>query len=142
MAKLEIEGIDELNAAFNRLSKVPDEVVLKAVTQMAEFAAQKIKESGETYQIHGDESVHILDKIAVRKPKRTAMGGYADVAFSGSRRKGESRTTNSAIAFLNEFGKRKQQARPFVGNAMNKQADAIAKHADALLEWMEKEFTK
>ena len=70
-------------------------------------------------------------------------GGYADVTFSGSRTRSGKSTRNAEIAFINEYGKRSQQARPFVGQAMEQNADAIANAgAEVLLEWTEKEFAK
>lgn len=144
MAKLKLDGYQDLIDAFGRLSDMPDNVTEKALTAMEEVAADRIRKSGETYRVRDRNSdVHILDKIKVNKPKKTESGGYADVTFSGSRTRHGNQTRNAEIAFVNEYGKRNQQARPFVGEAMDKNADAIAKAgADVILEWTEKEFVK
>lgn len=142
MPRLDLIGFDELTAAFDKISNVPEEVQIKALTAMEEIAATKIKSSGEAYGVRDPESsVHILDNIKMNKPKKTDTGGYADVTFSGTRPNGSGTVRNAEIAFIQEYGKRNQQARPFIGEAMNKNVDAIAKAgAEVILEWTEHNF--
>lgn len=142
MPRLELSGFDELTAAFDRISDVPEEVQMKALTAMEEIAATKIKASGESYGVRDPESSsHVLDSIKMNKPKKTDTGGYADVTFSGTRTRSGKQVRQAEIAFINEYGKKNQQARPFVGEAMNKNADAIVRAgADVILDWTEKNF--
>lgn len=142
MPRLDLTGLDELLKAFENISEVPDSVVERALTEMETIAAEEIKSSGERYGVRDHESnVHILDKIKMNKPKRTESGGYADVTFEGTRQRGGTKTRNAEIAFINEYGKRNQQSRPFIGEAMNKKAKEIVQTgADIITEWMEKEF--
>lgn len=144
MARLELDGYDDLLRAFDNISNIPETVQTKALTAMETIAAEKIKSSGEAYGVRDPESdVHVLDNIKMNKPKKTETGGYADVTFSGSRSRNGRSTRNAEIAFINEYGKKSQQARPFVGEAMNKNADAIAKAgAEIILEWTENTFSK
>ena len=144
IAKLDLTGYDALLDAFDRLSEIPDSVVNKALTEMETIAASEIKSSGERYGVRDRESnVHVLDKIKINKPKRTASGAYADVTFSGSRTRGKTSTRNAEIAFINEYGKRNQHARPFVGEAMEKNAERIAQTGEKIIgEWMEQEFKR
>lgn len=141
MARLELDGYDDLIKAFGKLSDVPEDVQMKTLRAMEEVAADKIKASGEAYRVRDTGTV--LDSIKMNKPKKTDSGGYADVTFSGSRTRNGNQTRNAEIAFINEYGKKNQQARPFVGEAMNKNADAIANAgAEVLLGWTEKEFQR
>lgn len=142
--RLDVRGFDGLIDAFEHLMDVPDSVVEDALTVMETIAAKEIRTSGENYGVRDPESsVHVLDKIKVNKPKRTKEGGYADVTFSGTRTRNGKQTRNAEIAFINEYGKRNQQARPFVGEAMNKNAEKIVQAgANVIGEWMEKEFSK
>lgn len=144
MPRLDLSGYDELVKAFDDISDVPEEIQMKALTAMEEIAASKIKASGEAYRVRDPESnVHVLDSIKMNKPKKTDSGGYADVTFSGSRTRHGTTTRNAEIAFVNEYGRRKQNARPFVGEAMNKNADAIARAgAEVILEWTENKFSR
>ena len=73
-----------------------------------------------------ESEVHILDKISKAKAKLTASGGYQEITFSGSRRRGNTTTRNAEIAFVNEYGKRGQQPRPFIGQAMTANEEQIA----------------
>ena len=142
IANLEITGLDELNEAFRKISEIPFEVTSKALTSMATVAASKIKQSGETMRIRDSESnEHILDKIKVSKPKKTDSGGYAEIGFSGTRRRGRQSTSNSYIAFVNEYGKRGQATRPFVSTAIEQNQNAIASPGEEIiLGWIEKNF--
>ncbi len=144
MATLKIEGMDGLNAAFGRIQNVPADAKTKALSDMADIAAAAIRRSGEAMGVRDPESeVHILDKISKAKARMTASGGYQDITFSGSRRRGNTTTRNAEIAFVNEYGKRGQQARPFIGQAMTQNEEKIAAAGgDALGDWIENELTK
>lgn len=142
MASLEFSGLDELSAAFQRLENIPESVTTKALTEMGEVAFARIKRTGESMGARDPESnVHILDKMTLTKPKLTNDGGYAEVTFSGSRTRGNTRTRNAEIAFINEYGKRGQEARPFIGTAMSQAEKAITDAgAEVLGDWIEKTF--
>ena len=144
MAKLDIEGMDELNAALGRIASVPQSVTGQALGEMAAIAAAAIKRTGESMGVRDPESnVHILDKITTTKPKFTPAGGYQDITFSGTRRRGSTTTRNAEIAFINEYGKRGQPARPFMGRAMTENEAKIADAGGEVLgDWIEKEFNR
>ena len=144
MARLEIQGMDDLSAAFGRLQDVPPDVKTRALNEMADVAAAGIRRSGEALGVRDPESeVHILDKIAKAKPKLSSTGGYQDITFSESRRRGHTTTRNAEIAFINEYGKRGQPARPFIGQAMTANEEKIAAAGgDVLGDWIENEFNR
>lgn len=142
MASFEFSGFDELDAALNRLGQPPDEVKTKALTEMAKVAAGKIKNQGEALGVRDPESdVHILDKIKVNKPKLNAAGGICTITFAGTRSRGRKRVRNAEIAFINEYGTREQNARPFIGQAMTQNEKAIVDPgAEIIGDWIEKTF--
>lgn len=144
MATLDLQGFDDLNEAFNRIADIPPAVTSKALRAMGTVAAKEIKNSGESMHVRDPESdVHILDKIQVNEPKITADGGVAYITFKGSRRRGEKSTRNAGIAFENEYGKKRQTARPFVGTAMSKKEEQIAEPGIEIIgDWIENEFEK
>ena len=144
MARLELEGLDELSEAFRRIGNVPDDVKTDALEKMGDIAFARIRREGEAMGVRDPESdVHILDKMKLTKPKLTQEGGYAEVTFSGTRTRGNVKTRNAEIAFVNEYGKRGQSARPFIGNAMSQSEKAIADAGGEVLgDWMEREFEK
>ena len=142
MATLELTGFDDLADAFRRISEIPFEVTSDALDAMAAVAADQIRSTGESMGVRDPESdVHILDRIKPRKPKQTEYGGYEMISFTGTRRRGNTTTRNAEIAFVNEYGKRGQPARPFIGTAMNRGADQIQDQAEKVIgDWIEKEF--
>lgn len=141
MATLELTGFDELAKAYLRIIEIPWPVLEKSLDEMAEAGLQAIKSQGETMGVRDPESdIHILDKLKRKKAQKTDSGGYEDVIFSGSRERNGKRTANAVIAFENEYGNRRQVARPFVDLGLNRQEDEITKSADSLLDWMESEF--
>lgn len=144
MARLEMSGFDELNDAFARIADIPEDVTVRALDSMAQVAAVKIKASGESMGVRDPEStVHILDVIKRGKAKTTAEGGYEDITFAGTRQRAGKRVRNAEIAFVNEYGTRHQQARPFISQAMQQNEAAIAAPgAEIIGDWIETNFQK
>ena len=142
MASFELVGLDDLNDALHRLGQPPDEVKAKALTEMAKVASGKIKSQGEAMGVRDPESdVHILDKIKVNKPKLNKDGGICTITFAGTRSRGRKRVRNAEIAFVNEYGSRKQRARPFIGQALTQSEQAIVEPgAEIIGDWIEKTF--
>ena len=142
MASFSVSGMDELQAAFGRISDIPWDVTEEALNGMAAVAAVKVKEQGESMGIRDPESsVHILDTIKPVKAKKDDSGGHQDITFAGKRTRHGKQTRNAEIAFINEFGKDGQPARPFIGNGMAKNDEAITDPgAKVIGDWIEKTF--
>ena len=65
------------------------------------------------------------------------------ISFTGTRRRGNTTTRNAEIAFVNEYGKKGQPARPFIGTAMSRNEEAITAPAEKVIgDWIEEEFSK
>lgn len=144
MASFNVSGMDELQAAFGRIENIPWEVTEKALGKMADVAAAKVKAQGENMGVRDAESAeHILDRIKPAKAKQDDSGGHQDITFSGSRMRNGIRTRNAEIAFVQEYGKRGQQARPFIGTAMASNDETIAESgAEVIGDWIENEFNQ
>ena len=142
MATLEIYGLEGLEDAIRSIADIPWEVKDDALGAMAEVAAEKIRSTGESMGVRDPESnTHILDHIARSKPKPTDSGGYADITFRGTRTRNGITTRNAEIAFVNEYGKTGQQARPFIATALAQFEDQIQDAAEEVIGgWIEKEF--
>lgn len=144
MAKLELYGFEDLDAAFARIADIPFEVTEDALDAMAEVAVDKIRSTGESMGVRDPESdVHILDKIKRLKAKETQEGGYENITFEGSRTRDNTKTRNAEIAFVNEYGKRTQPARPFIRQALSAHEDEIYAPGEKIVgDWLEDEWTK
>lgn len=142
MATLELEGFAGLEDAFRRIADLPWSVTEEALGQMAAVAAAEIRSTGESMGVRDPESdVHILDKIKPAKAKKTETGGEQRITFSGTRTRHKTRTRNAEIAFINEYGKRGQKARPFIGTAMTQNEDKINAPAETVIgDWIESNF--
>ena len=139
MATVEVEGFAELDAMFAKLADVPFEVTAAALNAMAAEGERAVHTTGRSMGVYDpDSDIHILDKITHTKPKQTDGGGVSKVTFSGTRTRGNTKTRNAEIAFVNEYGKRGQPARPFIRQAAEQYADQIAAPGEEILgSWME-----
>lgn len=140
MASVSFEGLADLDKMFRELGDVPLEVLSEALQGMQAAGIQAIRTTGEAMGVRDPESnVHILDKLKASKIKQTDDGAVAYVNFSGRRSRGNSSTRNAEIAFVNEYGKLGQPARPFIRQASEQYADQIAAPGEkALGDWQEK----
>lgn len=144
MANLTFSGTSELTDAFNRIHDIPWDVTENALDGMAKVAAAEIKSAGEYMGVRDEESdVHILDHITTKKAKQTDDGGYEKITFDGTRRRGKTTTRNAEIAFVNEYGKRGQDARPFMKTALSQNEELIsAPGVKVIGDWIEQNFKK
>lgn len=142
MASLELMGFEDLNDVFKQIADIPEDVTINALEAMGDVAKEKIKGMGESKGIRDPESsAHILDNISRAKPKATDSGGYVNITFKGSRTRGNTTTRNAEIAFINEYGKRGQPARPFIGPALDQNEEAIMSPGEDIIgDWLEKNW--
>ena len=144
MATLTFSGTEELNNALASIHDIPWPVTEQALDSMAKIAAAEIKNTGEYMGVRDEASdVHILDNIVTKKAKKTEDGGREKIAFDGKRNRGKTTTRNAEIAFLNEFGKRGQDARPFIKTALTKNEAMISEPGVEIIgDWIEENFKK
>ena len=123
MARFSTSDFDRLALDFTEMENLPDEI-LKG---MAKAAGEVIRaEQGKTARemLNGPyASGTTAAQIAAGTPKRTSSGVSVTIYPRGSRKRGKTSSTNAAIAFINEFGKRGQPARPFIRTANERAAD-------------------
>lgn len=144
MARFSGSGFDELNNVYHELKDIPQDVTEEMLETMGSVAMERIRETGEAMGVRDPESTeHILDKLRLTKVTFLRDGGLLYVKFKGNRANRKKKTRNTMIAFINEFGKRGQPARPFMKTALDKSADEISQAgADKLFAWQESKFEK
>lgn len=147
MASVILEGFDELQEAFEEISTIPASVTRKAVKAMGEVAVRYVKAEGEAMGIRSDEnSAHILDNISFSKPKKGRDGNMKGwVVFTGTRKRGDTKIWNAAIAYINEYGAPRRDPpippRPFIRTGLAKGEEEIVAAADAIIgDFIEKTF--
>lgn len=124
-------GLDEFIKTMSEMAKAPEETQQDILYAMGERALSAEKETGESMGVRDEESgQHILDKIKLTKPKKNKNGVWSiSVTFGGTRtdEKHKRPTRNAEIAFINEFGKQNQPARPFIKTALEVHGEEITR---------------
>lgn len=161
MAKLYSDDWAGLMLSLEEIAELPDDVAEEMLDAEAEIvlAAQRseaeklgkysgydthnnTRDTSPTNSLPGQTRSYSTGELArsIKKGKMQVKGGKRSkrIYFSGSRKRGKTRTKNSEIAFLNEFGSRTINARNFIRVANEKSADAAveaaAKVHDAFLK--------
>lgn len=124
MANLSTSGLEDIIGGFDAIAEIPDETVLEMLVAEAEVIApaQEVEARAMlagTYSTGETAQSITYDK----KLKKTADGRAIYVYPKGTRKHGNKRRA-AEVAFVNEFGKAGQPARPFIQTANEKAADA------------------
>lgn len=142
MASYSTHGLEELSKAFDTESTIPDDIKNAMLQSMGEILAEATKMEGQSQGVRDpNSSTHILDTIKLTKPKLKQNYGEIAITFKGTRtdEKHKKKIRNAEIAFLNEFGKENQTARPFMQDAIIKNADKINEAgAEVLFHYLDK----
>lgn len=106
-------GVDALAKVLKDIANIPQDVQGRMVDAMADvFRDAQVYTAGTMLQgpyYRGD----VASSVTKSKIRKRKSGPYVDIEF-----KGESHgNRNAEIAFINEYGKKKQPARPFIKTA-------------------------
>lgn len=122
MAELTTSGLEELMSDMGAIAEIPDATILDMLTAEAEIVAEA--QAAEAKAMGVFDTGKTAESITFdKKLKETSDGKAVYVYLKGSRSDG-SRRRVAEVAFINEFGKRGQPARPFIKTATEKSADA------------------
>lgn len=132
MAKLSVNGLDDLMLSLEEIASIPDDVAAEMLdaeaqvveeAQLAEGMAMGVYDTGQT-----------LASIRRGKMKKGRDGARAVyVTPTGTNDKGE---RNAAVAFINEYGvpSRKIAPRPFIATANEKAAGPALAEAEKIYD--------
>lgn len=141
MATLEVTGISEITESLRKGMEIPESVMDSMLDAMAEIVIKAQERTAATmlggpYYTGGTESaVGPGRKVKLRNGKKMY------ITFKGSRHRGNTTTRNAEIAFINEYGKKGQPARPFVKKANEQSADKSTAAAEAVFHaWQDTVF--
>lgn len=125
MAEFTCNGLDGLMLSLQEIAEIPEEVQDEMLRAGAEVVAKAQREKVRAYGIYdGSSPKHVADSIKPGKVKLKKGQRIIYVSTTGSRRRGKTVTRNSEILFLNEYGTRRQKARPAVRDANESSAEA------------------
>lgn len=112
MAELGYHGLDDLELDMKAIAEIPAEIQDEMLGAMADVTVEGQKRKAEIYRVRKTgmtiKSIK-KGKVKLRKGQRVLY-----VTPTGTRKRGKKRVRNAEIAFINEYGKKGQKARPFV----------------------------
>lgn len=134
MATFSFDGVGDLMLSMQQIAEIPEDVQAEMLNTEADIVLNAIKAKGEAYGVHrtGETLAHIR-KGKVKRDKDGNLCVY--ITFNGKNAKG---TRYAEIAFINNYGKKNQAARPFFTDGIAASEDQAAKKADAVYdEWLQ-----
>ena len=124
MANLSTSGLEELLDDLEAIAEIPDETLLEMLTAEAEIIAEAQTAEAKAMGVY-DTGKTAQSITYDKKLKETSDGKCIYVYPKGSRSDGNKRRV-AEVAFINEFGKEGQAARPFIKTANEKKgAEAV-----------------
>lgn len=137
MAEFKAVGLDELALSLQEIAEIPEDIQDEMLLAQGDIVAQAQRESAQRYGIQRTGTL-----IRSIKPGKVKLDKHGNrvlyVTPVGSRVRGGKKTTNAEIAFLNEYGTRRQRARPFMRDANERSAEAATQAAaDIYYRWQE-----
>lgn len=126
MAKLSVNGLGSLMLSLEQVAAIPDDVVRDMLDAEAQVVEEAQVSTGMQMGVY--RTGETLRSIRRGKLKKDRDGiRTVSITFSGTNDKGE---RNAAVAFINEYGKRGQPARPFIATANAAAADSAVEEAE------------
>lgn len=114
----EVNGLDGLSLSLEELAALPDTVQDRMLLAGADVVAKAQKQKVLAYGIYDrDSTQHVADAIKPGKVKLNRGERVVYVSPTGTRKRGNKTTRNAEILFINEYGKKRQKARPAVRDA-------------------------
>ena len=125
MAGFRVEGLDELMTSFEQLALLPDHVPMEMLDAEAAVLEDAQRQKARTMLKGPYSAGRVASSVKRLKPKKSSDGYIQRITFEGSiTDKYHKKSTRIAeIAFINEFGKSGQTARPFIQTANEESAD-------------------
>lgn len=113
-----VEGLDGFSLSLAELAALPESVQDAMLQAGAEVVARAQRQKVLTYGIYDPASTrHVADSIKPGKVKMRKGQRVIYVSPTGTRKRGGKTTRNAEILFVNEYGKKRQKARPAVRDA-------------------------
>lgn len=132
MARLTYSGYDALILSMQEVANLPDEVLDEMLNAQADIVVDAQRKQAEAMGVVDTG----LTLRSIKKGKVKVKKGVRSIFItpSGTRKRGKKRVRNAEIAFINEFGKKKQKARPFIRTANEMSAQATTQAAADVLD--------
>lgn len=135
MAQFKTSGLDELSLSLQEIAQIPEDVVGEMLNAQADVVVEAQKAAAKALGV--EETGLTIRSIKKGRVKLKKGRQVLYITPTGSRRRGKKRVRNAEIAFINEFGKRHQKARPFVRTGNETSAGKATEAAMAVYDrWL------
>lgn len=130
MASFKVEGLAELSLSFEEIARLPGSVLDDMLNAQGDVVVAAQKRTASTMLRGPYYAGGVAGSVAKGKVKNIAGGKMMEIEFKG-RQHGESL---ARIAYINEYGKKGQPARPFIRTANEQAAEQAVEAAANALE--------
>lgn len=127
MAQFHFSGLDELMLDLEDVANLPEDVHDEMLNAMADVTVDAQKRAGRALGV--EETGLTLRSIKKGKIKVQSGQRVVYITPTGTRLRGTKRIRNAEIAFVNEYGKRGQKARPFIRTGNEQSAEEATRAA-------------
>ena len=134
MAKVTVSGMTETTLSFERLAEMPESGIDDMLKAQADIFAEQIRANAISMLMGPYWEGAVSASVTIKAPQNIKGQRTVDITFEGTQH-GNKLTE---IAFVNEYGKSGQAARPFVRSAIETKKEAANEKAAAVLYSYEK----
>ena len=132
MARIEVTGLHETLISMEKIANIPDSVMQAMMEAQADIVVEAQKRTASTMLQGPYYRGGVAGGVSKGKFKRTKDGAEHYVVFKGT----QHGTRIAEIAFINEYGKKGQPARPFIKTANEQAVDEATEAAAKILhDW-------
>lgn len=117
--EMQVSGLKGLMIAIEKAGDIPENVQKDMVDAKATVTADSLRYFAAKMLTGPYNEYGVARSVTQKKPKMRKSGAYEEIIFKGTQhgnRLGE-------IAFINQYGKKKQKARPFITEAIKDAKD-------------------
>lgn len=129
MARMTTDGISQLAISLEEIREIPASVLDQMLEAEADVIEKAQKDKGKSYGVH--RTGVTLGSIKRTKTSKTKDGRAIYILPMGTNADGN---RNAEVAFINEYGKHGQPARPFIRDANEEKADDAVSAAAAVYD--------
>lgn len=134
MARFSVDGLAGLENLFEHIREMPYWVLEDMLDKQADVVVAAQRETAESMLKGRYNKGAVRAAIKKGKTQRTKDGLVKHITFNGK----QHGVRLAEIAFINEYGKRGQPARPFIRTANEKCANAAQVAAEEVFDnWVE-----
>ncbi len=130
MGSFSVDGMDGLETMFDNLAEVPLSVIKDMLEAQGDVVVEAQKGTAQSMLQGPYNQNAVAGSVSKGKFKGSGEGGSLEVEFKGS----QHGNRLAEIAFINEFGKESQPARPFIQTANEKSAEETTQAAQEVFD--------